>query len=397
MRMSIYIAKSKRVLAHYFLRVFDIDAAKRMGKEDLAPFINGIVTAKGHKQFASAVDFAPRLLFDTEGTPKQPKRMATPRECLEMLNSEFEPTNARVLAREMFLASPRRIRANRSSESPAAVLDAYACDFASELEKMGEGVAIAVEPIQDWITFRAFLMLGATLLANIENPPVDGRVMEASGFARQEESRFGCPAFAMPFKFQAATFLPDFFRHPMKSSGLTRLDVDYLYWLYNGGVEAAMNRRPESNGAANLFDPSNGVHLVSRFDGGSDSDPAFDRESIRNVYLCVEEREGESQIEVAKMLFKSLWRKTQQLVDGDATPLGMSLDEGTLFSGGKEAIGFTFHSLISECWYDLTYHKGKRLFACKYCGCGAIASNRGPAREFCSDACRMQYAEKQNG
>ena len=110
-------------------------------------------------------------------------------------------------------------------------------------------------------------------------------------------------------------------------------------------------------------------------------------EKNRNSYFCI--RSEGDQVDMAKHAVKALWNASQSIWDQD-TFLGMEPDIDSLFDQSKDTMAFSFGSLISKAWYLLFFHKGRRLTACKHCGCGIIGSNRGPAKEYCSDSCRVQ-------
>ena len=385
--MTVCIAKSKATLAHYFIRLVDEDRARAMPDADLPALVNGLTSAKSHKQLASAAEYA-CVLLDTEGSGAQPPRIMTPSQCLEALESEFEPVDARKLALEMFMASPREIRANSGKESPAAALDAYGCGLADQLRGLGDGIAVLVEPVQDWMCFRNMIAIGAALLANIENPPEDGRVLEAAGFRQPEENAYGFPAFVAPFKLQASAFLLEFGRHPLKSGKLACEDLDYLYWLYLSSAEEA-----RSGGGARSIGGIEDVFFDTRYGAVQNGITTLDVVTLpvaddRNLYLCVR-REG-SQLDMAKRAVTALWNATQALVDLDGSVLGMTNDAESLFQPAQGAMTHAFHSLVSKSWNALCYHEGRKLIACRHCGCGVLASNRGPAKEYCSDSCRIQ-------
>ncbi|MBQ9004133.1 MAG: hypothetical protein IJ087_20005 [Eggerthellaceae bacterium] len=392
--MTIRIAKSRKTLAHYFIRIVDADSARDMSDDDIAALVNDLSSAKGHKQLASAIEHA-CLLFETRGEEKQPRRVMTPAECSAALEAEFEPVDARKLAYEMYMASPKELRANSSKDSPAAVLDAYGRDLAGDLSALGDDSLVLVEPVQDWMTFRNMLTLGAALLANIENLPEGGRVLERAGFFEPGRSSYDFKIFAAPFKLQSA-FLFEFGKHPIKSGGMTTFEHDYLYALYQSQSELIKHRGGLSPVVIHGLDPDGEVFIATHYDAVQGGISPIDIAKIpveedRNLYLCVKKRG--SQYDMAKRVVTTLWGATQNLVDRDGSLLGMTQDSESLFLPQQGSITYTFHSLISKAWNALCFHEGRRLIACKRCGCGVLASNRGPAKEYCSESCRIQDRE----
>lgn len=391
--MAICIAKSKRALGHYFMRIVPEDRIHLPEGEDVSALINSLTTVKTHKQMASAVENLP-LLFKAKGTEAQPTRVMTAYECIELLDTEFEPVDKKILAYEMFLYAPRELKANSSKESPAADLDAFDCHFADELRGLGDGFKVIVEPVQDWMTFRNMLALGAALLANIENFSEGGRVLEESGFYKPEESAYGFPVFTVPLKFQATTYLNQFLKHPVASSNSDGDSTDYLYWLYQSNVEGTQRKGgivPVNTYALGGIDDD--VFISTHWDALQKSFNVVDILTApfsknRNLYLVV--KQSGSQLDMAKRIVRALWQSTQNLVDVDGALLGMVQDAESLFLPKQSAPTYSFHSLISKAWFALCYHQNRKLITCKHCGCGVLASLRGPAKEYCSDSCRTQ-------
>lgn len=399
--MAVYIARSRRVLTHFLIREQPTDSTHVSDKE-LVSLINALTTAKSHKQIAAAIESSDLLIGDPEGAGKQPIRVMNPSELYEALQDEFEPTNAAGLSREMFLASPRKLRANSGRESPAAELDAYECNLTSKLAKMEGDCRILVEPVQDWMMFRNTIAIGASLLANIEAPREDERALEAAGFSRFAGEALGFPIFALPLKFSASTFALEFGRHPLRSGGLNPADVDYLYSRYYAD-EADITRKhgpiPTTTrplgGDADVFLASTYI-ATRRGITALDIAKLLPVEKDTNVYLCVRALDGMGQIDLAKKVVRALWTKTQMLTDAGGSPLGMSPDPESLFDPLHKSEPYKCNSLVSSAWNALCFHSGRRLISCKYCGSGVLASAKGPAKEFCNDSCRTQYAERQN-
>lgn len=399
--MAIAIARNKRLLTHFFFRTIHTEYAfYGTPEEDLPALINSLTTAKTHKQLASAIEYS-CLLLNNRYTRIHPGRLVTANEAITLLEGYFEPTDAKKLAQEMFMASPKPLRANASKSSPAAALDAYSSDFIKKLEERGAGIMVAVEPVQDWMMFRNLLAIGAALLANIERIPEDGKVMEAAGFFRSETNAFGFPIYTIPFKFQASTFALDFAKHPGRSSRLTPRELDHLYWLYNDSDERIVHRDGFLPVETRPFGRNEDVFFTTHYQAVKEGITPLDVAKVAfeqdtNVYLCAR-ADLSNQYELAKSIIECIWYKTQVLMDIDGETLGVTQDPESLFDPEIEELKLKFHSLVSRCWYALCYHKGRKLIACKHCGCGVLASNRGPAKEFCSDSCRIQHSEELDG
>jgi hypothetical protein len=391
--MTICIAKSKKSLGHYFLRIVPTEEVYKIPDEGMPALINSLTTVKSHKQLATAVEHLP-LLLDTKGGSNQPKRVMTTYKCIDLLDSEFGPVEKKTLAYEMFLYAPKELRANSSKESPAADLDAYDTHFADELKKLGDEYRVIVEPIQDWMTFRNLLAMGAALLTNIENLPKGGRVLEASGFYAPKESAYGFPVFVAPLKFQASIYLTNFLKHPVASNNADRDNTDYLYWLYQPQGEAIKRKGglfPVNTYAFGGIDDD--VFVSTHWDATRKSFNFTDIATApfsedRYLYLVI--RQSGSQLDMAKKIVQVLWETTRDLIDNDGALLGITQDTESLFLPKQNTPTYSFHSLISKAWYDLCYHENRRLIACKHCGCGVLASLRGPIKEYCSDSCRTQ-------
>ena len=387
--MTICIAKSKSTLGHYFLRIVPEDNAIK----DMPAFINNLTTAKTHKQLVAAIEDAP-LLAGEKGGPNQPKRVMTTHECIDLLDFEFEGVDKKILASEMFLYAPKELRANSSKESPAAEFDAYETRFCDELKKHDNGFKVIVEPVQDWMMFRNTLAMGAALLANIENLPKGGRVLEEAGFSIPDKSAYGFPVFAAPLKLQATTYLLQFLKHPIASSKSTGADADFLFWLYQQEVEA--NKRKGGLYPVNTYalgGVDEDVFVSNHWDATQKSFGVADTilapvSEDKNLYLAV--KQSGSQLEMAKRIVWALWKASQGLIDQDGALLGMTQDSESLFMPKQNTPTYTFHSLISKAWYELCYHENRKLIVCKHCGCGVLASLRGPGKEYCSDSCRTQ-------
>ena len=351
----IYIARNRDMSTHSFFKVLDSNGDGLMPEKKLSRFINALVSAKGHKQLVSAIEECPCLLFQTNGGAGQSRRMLTAEECIEEIQANYVPTDARKLTQEMYMLSPKQLRANSSKESPAVAFDAYSCDFIGMLKQMDPETKIAVEPVQDWMTFRNLLAVTACILANIENLPSDGRVLKAAGFTEAGKDRFGLPSLGIPFKHKTA--LPSSpSAHPAGPPGPDAQDADYLLSCYKDDE-----------------------FIESPADWGA------------NLHLLISQRPEESQVDMAKRFVIAVWEKTQSLVDLDGKSLGMTQDMESLFDPEQDSISYIFHSLVSQSFNMLCYHPGRKLVVCKHCGNGVLASKKGKAKEFCSDSCRAQY------
>lgn len=395
--MTVYVAKSKETFSHYLLRIVPSDRVDRMPDGELPKLVNGLSGAKSHKQLLRVIDGC-CLLFGTAGSERQPNRVMTADECLKALESQFAPTDAKKLTEEMFLYSPRgayATRANNGKVSPVASSnDAYSCGLTKDLEKCGDDERVIVEPVQDWMTVRNTLSLAASLLAKVEAEGQDSTVLEDSGFLRFEQNAYGSPVLAAPIKYHTF-FGRDYAGHFWKASELNLGDLDYLYSLYyKGGHSAKGKNQPcvlGSDGdvfiATRYLATQNGISILDAL--------RLPVEANRNLYLCVKERG--SQVDMAKRILEALWDATQnRLRDLDGRPLGITTDESCLFDPDADSLAFRQHSLISRLWSAVFLHGGRSLVACKYCGCGVLGSKKGPAREFCSDSCRVQYRSRLN-
>ena len=256
---------------------------------------------------------------------------------------------------------------------------------------------IAVEPVQDWMTYRNFLTVVACLLANIENLSMGGRVLEAAGFFKAERAGYNLPIFAIPLKFYAAFFAGSL-AHPIKSAKLDNRNTDYLMRCFNDSLDYKVHKKNLLSEVASYpFAGDEEIFISTKYPVLADDIKTRDIlvapfEGDTNLYLCIAQREGESQLEMAKRFVSAFWVKTQNLVDLDGALLGMTQNMESLFDPAQDAISYSFHSLISQTFNKLCYHPGQKLIVCKHCGNGVLASKRGAAKEFCSDSCRAQYS-----
>lgn len=393
----ICIARNRNVRTHSFFRVLGSNGDGLMPEKKLSRFINALVSAKGHKQLVSAIEECPCLLFQTNGGAGQSRRMLTAEECIEEIQANYVPTDAHKLAQEMYMLSPKELRANSSKESPAASFDVFSCDFIGFLRQQDPKMRIAVEPVQDWMTYRNFLTVVACLLANIENLSMGGRVLEAAGFFKAEQAGYNLPIFAIPLKFYAAFFAGSL-AHPIKSAKLDNRNTDYLMRCFNDSLGYKVHKKNLLSEVASYpFAGDEEIFISTKYPVLADDIKTRDIlvapfEGDTNLYLCIAQREGESQLEMAKRFVSAFWVKTQNLVDLDGALLGMTQNMESLFDPAQDAISYSFHSLISQTFNKLCYHPGQKLIVCKHCGNGVLASKRGAAKEFCSDSCRAQYS-----
>ena len=382
--LAVYIAKHRTRNEHYFFRVDrdrnffpDGDLYHGIPEAKLPAFINELTEAKTHKQLVSAIEYASILLSDSY-IAGHPGRRMTKRECLAEFKHHFEPVDPKMLAREMYMYAPKEIKANAGKSSPAASFDAYKTGFYDYLEKNAPGEQIVVESVRDWMCFRNLLSIGATLLANIETVPQDGKVLEASGFASPADGDFGPDVFSVPFKCgdtSIAAKIDDLI-------GFSRKDEDFdsghLLWLLSeDSRNAARYEAWIESGLEGRF-PQRKVFFALGSDGRS--------------YLCVRCFESESQWSAAKRVVSFLMIKAFLLVDSNGSLLGAVRDDDGPFSSGKKGLSFRYKSLVSKCWDVLCTRENRRIVACKHCGSGILASNRGPVKEFCNDSCRTLYS-----
>ncbi len=320
--MTVRIAKHRRTGLHYFIRVvkddpedLDIGAMVKYFAEDYlctpeSDFFNLVSIAKSHKQLVAALDDDSlvasgykTLLSQATDSPLQPPRVMDAEECLAALLDDFEPVDARLLAREMFLASPRDLRANHSARSPAAVVSAYEGDFGKELRNPDRSCYVVAEPVQNWMTFRNLVTICASLLANIRELRDDqeDRTLEAAGFYLPEGGAYDPPAFVIPIKYYASGTATQSSEDEggldeladRSRDGLLRLFLEASGSSQEGRVPAGADSAP----AAWLHDEELGVFLSAPREGVREQRPSIIRRSRgagseqggrdRNLYLCV--------------------------------------------------------------------------------------------------------------
>ncbi len=421
--MAVFIARDGTLGIHYFVRVSDslaeadawsvnavdhinnLATVKNVKGNPMFPsmfdFINKLTTAKSHKQLATALDNAPLLLGENRG-PYQLDRVMRVEELLPLIDGEdrcIVPVDAKGLAREMFLASPKPLRANRGYSSPAASLDVMRGNNAASLKSMSAGMPVFIEPVADWMTFRNTLAIGAALLANIENPPEDGRVLDVCGFelqssAGRDEDE---PVFSIPFK---CSLLPPSLGGRGEPEVKLDRDLDYMYSLYGDAFHffiAPLGLGISDDGMVFVAGEQAGTrtdYLVEdaylrRYCASCHELKPIDRyRVVWRLHLCA--KQHASQLDTAKEIVIALWRLNQNLKNADGTLLGRAEAYESLFNAEAKSMAYDHRSLVSMAWEALCFHGGRRLTACRHCGCGSFDPVRGRPREYCSASCGMQ-------
>ena len=386
--MAIYIARNKKIKLHYFIRIVRREHANSIPEDELIPLLNSLTTAKRDKQLVKAIEGAPLLTGLSRGEA-QPKRLMTPSECAEALDSVFCAVDPETLAEEMFLFCPREIQANNNLASPASAFDAYAGGLREELEGVNPSRhCVIVEPVQDWMMLRGTLSIAAALLANIENPPEDGKTLEAVGFVRPDKNPFGVDVMLAPVKFDAWLWGMNAFGN-LGNLGGSASNLDYLYRISECGEKVKRDNRITTfavGGERNVFFFREFIAESTHFSALDVLKPPFQRN--RNCCICVED--SGDQDAMARSVVRALWNTARDLRGLDDEPLGEEVAPGDIFDPYSERVEVEFHSLVARLWDALVYHRGRMLVACGYCGCGSLSSGRRANRVYCSNSCRTR-------
>lgn len=428
--MPVYIAKHKKTHLHYFFRIFRVTDVPNVSDLDLTSFLNRLMSAKGHKQIAGIVEKS-ALLYNVNKMSNGMKQVLTPRRCIALLGSRFEPTDAKLLAEEMYLYSPTPRRANSSSKSPAASLDAFANDLPSILKELDEESVVLIESVQDWMMFRNSISVCAVLLSTVERHTEAEGSIESAGFNVRPGIERGQSIAMVPLKYAASqirffadwdnlvharpirygselSFFDDLYRcyadgNILTPPTLATRGIPFFAGLKRRQEQAWRQERMSSPHSDNsvffslpyeaLVDDSSPLlrnipdRLQRYQEAKSYLESIFD--SDRNIYLCATVDSSENDIDVAKKILRVFWGTTQTLRHGN-TPLGATPDLDRLFEPQLTTMPMAFPSLISKSWNALFYRGGARLATCKRCGCAIISSSKGPLKEYCSDSCRIQ-------
>lgn len=425
--MSIFIAQDKQTHAHYFFRVFSKKDVPHLSEYDPVPLLNKLMSAKSHKQLLNIIDRS-CLLIDLQNRPSGIQCTMSPAQCLETLQSRFVPTDARLLASEMYLYSPTPRRANSSTRSPAAFRDAFEKGLPSMLETLGDENVVLVEQVQNWMMFRNSISLCAVLLSIVEHQEEDAKSLESAGFSLHPGTETGQFIASVPLKYGSALFSyfsqfddPEALAPPRYRD--QTVDVDELFKLYAEGnalfgknsttgaipfVTSLLKCTPYSRHSPlhdpdpvffslsyeTLLNPSNALGRDLNHAWGHSKEARRYLKSLwsvdRNVYVCATVNTSESHIDTASKILKSFWRASQTLANRDGEQFGSCPDLSRLFEPERNTMPIAFRSLISKSWSSLFYRGGARLSTCRHCGCAIISANKGPLKEYCSDSCRIQ-------
>lgn len=379
-----YVAQDVRTRMHYVIRFADEATIRGRDRESTVELINELASAKRPKTIISAIARV-GLVASGIGTSRQPKRIMTAKQLIDELAWDFDESDPEALACETYMfQTPAQYAlsqgsANNSKRSTIAEFDAFKRGLGERLVLTDSDRRILIEPVQDWMTFRNMVSIGLCLIANIQCPPENGGIMQASGF-RKVAANSGS-AFVAPLKCDAWALAE-------RSGKITQLDVDFLCERYR---HALMSSRWGAHDGSSDSATNGELFIATREEARQrgiylDSLDAMSGQR-RLLYLCAT-FEGD-QMAIAKTVFTALWSTCAGWQDANGDYLGLTIDPESLFDADSQSAQLVGLSLLSSAWYAVGF-SGKPTI-CKRCGCGFLARNRGPAREFCGNSCRVQY------
>lgn len=388
--INLYLAKDKRSNMHSFVRS---TSEKLLSGEVFSPPADAVNDLLMSRSIESLANAAERLgpMF-RRGKDYEHRLMRGGRPRLLPSNSEdllwecfFDPYATRVES-----GSPAFERSGNTARRAAArVIESRDfCKCEGDDPTPDGRPDLIVEPLQDWVLLRNLISVALRLGGTLRTTKSRDTLLEDVGFSKMGRRTLmsklatDSPGFALPVMFNP------FFRGGASRDGAKKLqnitfDAKATWPLYLSITEI----KSRYLGLANVAS-LRGCDSIKFVTGPQAEAPDGSFEPIetrpeesRWMYLVIEDRDGSSQAELADMLLNALER---QLYRPHLSCVGVSMAEVAVES----------YDLPTALWGMVREHPGHYLLTCENCRRTIFATNQGPDRRFCSDACRITWKRR---
>ena len=398
--MHAYVAWSKSNNLHSIARVVPKAlVGATLDDESSLDAINALASSKSLPKLLQAVESMPTLLPDIPGSG----RVVPIENARGHVNELFGPCKLEYLADEASFDANTDIRPDeRGARAAASARDATKGGLEGDLAIADpESSCLVVEPLLDWVSARNAFGVVARLSGLIEGGDTSG-IMGRAGFALGENRRLSEEIWMIPFSYNPffAPFSTSFYRYQPLLSSLTSERVEKV-----GGPTPLT---PESI-SYNDLGSGNDVYLltapIAKDQPMKLRDAIFNKKGIeeKRFYLCA--KDDGTQLDVASRIIRSFFEATRDLKitpskkKGEPILAGWALDwiaDPLDTNASSPDVRVKRLSLFADLMYRLYYRGDERISICAECGCAILQPNRGPLREFCSNACRMRNLRRQS-
>lgn len=398
--MHAYVAWSKPNNLHSIARVVPkAFVGATLNDEGALGAINALASSKSLVKLLQAVESMPTLLPDIPGSG----RVVPIKDARGHVNDMFEACKLGYLVDEARFDANADIGPDeRGAKTAANARDATNGGLEEDLAIADpESSCLVVEPLLDWVSTRNTFGVVARLSGLIEGGDTSG-IMERAGFTLGENRRLSEGIWMIPFSYNPffAPFSTSFYKFQPLLSCLTTERIEKI-----GGPTPLT---PESI-SYNDFGSGNDVYLltapIAKDQPMKLRDAIFNKKEIeeKRFYLCA--KDDGTQLDAAGRIIRSFFDATRDLKITPSKKKREPVRAGWVLdwtvdpfdtNASSPHVQVERLSLFSDLMYRLYYRGDERVSVCAECGCAILQPNRGPLREFCSNACRMRNLRQQS-
>lgn len=379
----VFVAKKKHRRSHALLRALRRESLDRREWACSSDSVNKLLLARKPEDLILAAGSLFPLSMNPLGSEEVGSypRVQTVRQFKRDCGIMYEPVSEPGLAHELATLKEDASRLNK--KSLRRVIDRYdamrdaAFLLFLEMARYEDDDIVVAEPVQDWLVAKTLLGTIVTFQAclnhaehkeTLENLPIsDGRRAFEGSEHRDLEWR------ARPLAYNSESIGLGESGNLPPDGGLLALHFD---------LEAGTMRNAEH---VKLLQ-GNELPLKAKSICG-----VWENEMIDGT-LFLSASAALTETQLASDFIGSLLATARDVKSSDGQPLGWSLDYSTAVKESCEPKA-TFHSQWSRLLYETVFHSNKlEAGLCKNCARPMLSKTRGNKREFCSDGCRVAFA-----
>lgn len=403
MGMDVAIAKRRLGGQHVVLRICRGSELTGDFDDVSVDGLNGLLLSKNFLQLMEAIESLGPISAEKLNSPTakaaladdERERVVPAGEVRELFRSgELSEPDAERLGEEAYLEYLGNGTVNKSAmRKMVQRYDATGNGFISRLDTCSEGDAVSIELVQDWMDLRNNLTLAARVKGFMLNPPeLDGVLAErlssdpllAAGFERaplkrgllsQAGSNYKCFAdYGMQYRRLCA--FNTYFARDEETLGSK---IGSMFLSLGCQAPLLQSRLTTERGWITSLKGSHVVNylsipLATNFEEGKER---------KQNYLSVCFNEGDDPKDVAKSYLGALlmgWLQPE-------------IDKSSCYSEDGQ-VRLRRRNLVDALWSYVLFPGDYEIAICKNCGNAFLRSGKGRVKIWCSDSCRVQFANR---
>lgn len=412
--MKLFLARKDKKL-HSLIWVASSYEAEELDNPLVSPLIdseffvkfNGFLSAKDSYEFISLIEELGRPMlhqeidFDSsfDSDTKNVKRRYSVLEFKSTkIRKRFTIGSRRMLAHESWFYAPYvsiDVKENAARKVVAKYDPNDALDVA--LNEVGDNGVVVVEPLQDWLALKNYLVLLLTLkakLSSVQSETKSNKPLDELGFEFREVTQFGIvdaanttySAFVIPIVFNEYWRNETFagFMGEVVSLLNPFTEAGFLQWAQYSKIGCESHREGINNSyvrfklSANDLDNNHEIKYISfnQLRGKPGSLSSYKEDWGGNLYLGITGFSYDEQEKAALFLFDK-FAGNRFKYGSYSCDFGLAREEG----------GIMASSLADQMWLTLLGREGVRVGICEHCGMPFLATISNTRKRYCSVAC----------